>query len=58
MHRKEMVLFTDKPLNLASHVQLKNITVAYETYGSLNKNSSNAIPYYTCLDWGCPCCET
>ncbi|ATF26399.1 homoserine O-acetyltransferase MetX [Brochothrix thermosphacta] len=43
MHRKEMVLFTDKPLNLASHVQLKNITVAYETYGSLNKNSSNAI---------------
>ncbi|QGM80562.1 homoserine O-acetyltransferase MetX [Otariodibacter oris] len=38
-----ITLFADKPLNLVLGGSLSSITVAYQTYGSLNEDKSNAI---------------
>lgn len=38
-----LTLFTDYPLMLVQGGQLKNIEVAYQTYGTLNKDKSNVI---------------
>lgn len=40
------VLFTDEPLRLAHGGELRDITVAYETYGTLAPDASNAV--YIC----------
>lgn len=40
---KIIKLATDKPLKLASGVEIENFDVAYQTYGELNSDKSNAI---------------
>ena len=40
---QKALLFTEQPLNLILGDQLKNIEVAYQTYGELNSTKSNAV---------------
>lgn len=40
---KQVTLGTDEPLRLDCGVELSNFTVAYESYGTLNENKTNAI---------------
>lgn len=40
---QKTILFTEQPLNLVLGGQLGNIEVAYQTYGSLNAEKSNAV---------------
>lgn len=40
---KKITLFVQQPLNLALGAQLQHIEVAYQTYGTLNADKSNAI---------------
>ncbi|MGQ0286174.1 homoserine O-acetyltransferase MetX [Pasteurellaceae bacterium 22721_9_1] len=40
---KKIILFAQQPLNLALGGELKHIEVAYQTYGTLNADKSNAI---------------
>ena len=37
-------LHIDEPIELDCGKALKDVTIAYETYGDLNKDKSNAIP--------------
>ena len=45
----------DNELKLESGDSLGPITLAYETYGSLNRDRSNAILACHALSGGCPC---
>ncbi len=40
---KTNILKLSKPFNLESGITLENVEIAYETYGKLNKNKTNAI---------------
>ncbi len=40
---QKALLFTEQPLNLILGDQLKNIEVAYQTYGELNSTKSNVV---------------
>lgn len=43
MAAQQIVLFTEQPLSLCLGGQLSHIQVAYQTYGTLNEDKSNAV---------------
>ena len=48
-HRKFHTFATDRPFSLEGGGQLSNVTIAYETWGTLNADASNAI--LVCHAW-------
>ncbi len=48
-HRQFHVFATDRPFSLEGGASLSNVTVAYETWGTLNSDASNAI--LVCHAW-------